>query len=58
MTSIEDKFARLGTDHAPGQEVRQSCANPSAALPGEPLTGRAVDFSHGDVNDDAFPPTP
>lgn len=51
--SIESKFSRLGTDNAPGQEVRQSMAG---APRGEPLPGRKVDFSHGDI--DAHEPTP
>lgn len=54
--SIQEKFARLATDNAPGQEVRQSTDNVHARLRGEPLPGRPVDFSHGDV--DAFSPTP
>jgi aspartate/methionine/tyrosine aminotransferase len=58
MSSIEEKFARLATDHAPGQEARQAGEVPDAALRGEPLPGIAVDFSHGDVNDNAFPPAP
>ncbi len=58
MNPIEEKFAKLGIDHAPGQEVRQSGGAPGADLRGEPLPGAPVDFSHGDVNDDAFPPTP
>ncbi|CAB3850667.1 Aspartate aminotransferase [Achromobacter mucicolens] len=56
--TIEQKFARLGTDHAPGQEVRQSKGDFKRLLRGEPLPGRPVDFSHGDVNQDAFEPTP
>lgn len=58
MSDIDDKFARLGTDHAPGQEVRQGAPAADDGLRGEPLPGIAVDFSHGDVNDDAFEPTP
>ena len=58
MSPIEEKFARLGTDHAPGQEVRQQAAAQGTPLRGEPLAGTPVDFSHGDVNEDAFPPTP
>ncbi len=58
MNSIEEKFAKLGTDHAPGQEVRQGDGAPDAILRGDPLPGVAVDFSHGDVNDTAFAPTP
>jgi aspartate/methionine/tyrosine aminotransferase len=58
MTLIEEKFAKLGTDHAPGQEVRQGADISVAVLRGETLPGTPVDFSHGDVNDDAFAPTP
>lgn len=58
MTPIEAKFARLGTDHAPGQEVRQRGATPAAQLRGETLSGTRVDFSHGDVDVGAFAPTP
>lgn len=58
MTSIEEKFARLGTDHAPGQQARNSGETPDAGLRGEPLPGVAIDFSHGDVNDTAFAPAP
>jgi aspartate/methionine/tyrosine aminotransferase len=58
MNAIENKFAKLGTDHAPGQEVRAGHAVPDAALRGESLPGVPVDFSHGDVNDTAFAPTP
>ncbi|MGH7590275.1 MAG: pyridoxal phosphate-dependent aminotransferase [Gemmatimonadales bacterium] len=58
MSSLEAKFAKLGTDHAPGQEVRQGDELPDAGLHGEPLPGVMVDFSHGDVNDTAFAPAP
>ncbi|MDZ4259595.1 MAG: pyridoxal phosphate-dependent aminotransferase [Gemmatimonadales bacterium] len=58
MPSIEQRFAELGTDHAPGQEVRHSGGLPDLALRGESLPGTPVDFSHGDVNDDAFAPAP
>ena len=46
--TLEEKFARLGTENAPGQESLQK----AEALPliGEKLDGPAVDFSHGDVN--------
>lgn len=54
--SISQKFARLGTDAAPGQEVRQDTAAIEPLLRGEPIAGRPVDFSHGDV--DAHMPTP
>ena len=58
MSAIEEKFAKLGTDHAPGQEVRQNAAGQDAAFRGENLPGTPVDFSHGDVNDTSFAPTP
>lgn len=56
MTSLDEKFRKLGTDNAPGQEVRQNNNNAELPLTGESLPGIAVDFSHGDV--DAFEPTP
>lgn len=58
MPTITEKFAKLGTDHAPGQEVRQSGAAQDAKLLGDTLPGTPVDFSHGDVNENAFAPTP
>ena len=58
MSSLGSKFAQLGTDHAPGQEVRLGTAPSGAALRGDSLPGVPVDFSHGDVNDTAFPPAP
>ncbi len=58
MLTITEKFARLGTDHAPGQEVRQTLAAHDVPLRGETLAGTPVDFSHGDVNENAFAPTP
>lgn len=58
MSSIEQKFARLGTDHAPGQEVRQVDDASDASLRGDAIPGVPVDFSHGDVNETAFGPTP
>jgi len=54
--SIENKFRKLGTDSAPGQEVRQNAGSVDTLLRGDKLTGTPVDFSHGDV--DAFQPTP
>jgi aspartate/methionine/tyrosine aminotransferase len=62
MTAIIEKFKGLGVDNAPGQEARQG-AGPAAALAsdaavGGRLEGPAVDFSHGDVDSDAFEPTP
>lgn len=58
MATIIERFAKLGTDHAPGQEVRQGQAAQDAGLRGDDIPGMPVDFSHGDVNDDAFPPAP
>jgi aspartate/methionine/tyrosine aminotransferase len=58
MSALEAKFEQIGTEHAPGQEVRQGDPLSGAALRGEPLPGVAVDFSHGDVNQTAFPPAP
>ena len=52
--TIEEKFAKLGVDNAPGQEVRRK--DSSAKLTGGELPGTPVDFSHGDVN--AHPPIP
>lgn len=54
MDYITEKFAKLGVDNAPGQEVRQSVSN--LKLIGDKIEGITVDFSHGDV--DAFVPTP
>lgn len=54
--TIQKKFSRLATDNAPGQEVRQDSGSIESKLRGGKLEGRAVDFSHGDV--DAFEPTP
>ena len=58
MNTIEEKFAKLGIDNAPGQEVREGLSEGSPAQQGEILPGTAVDFSHGDVNAAAFEPTP
>lgn len=58
MNTIENKFSRLGTDNAPGQEVRQNNGDLEGQLLGERLPGIPVDFSHGDVNASAFEPTP
>ncbi|MBQ3532411.1 MAG: pyridoxal phosphate-dependent aminotransferase [Oscillospiraceae bacterium] len=52
--TIKEKFARLGIEHAPGQEVLQK--QQPLDLRCEKLEGPAVDFSHGDV--DAHPPIP
>lgn len=52
--TIEEKFAGLGIDNAPGQEALQK--SQALELRGEKLAGAPVDFSHGDV--DAHTPTP
>lgn len=54
MSTIQEKFAKLGVDNAPGQEGLQE--KKTLELRGEKLEGVPVDFSHGDV--DAFPPLP
>lgn len=56
MRTIDDKFALLATDNAPGQEARLQAADLGPVLRGDPIEGKPVDFSHGDV--DAFEPTP
>ncbi len=54
MDNLTDKFSKLGVDNAPGQEITQ--AEEKLHLIGEKIPGKAVDFSHGDVN--AFEPIP
>src|SRR6056297_596144 len=54
MDNLTDKFSKLGVDNAPGQENNQ--AEEKLHLIGEKIPGKAVDFSHGDVN--AFEPIP
>ncbi len=54
MSTIEEKFKKLGIDNAPGQEGRQKEA--TLDLRGERIVGTPVNFSHGDV--DAFLPLP
>ena len=46
--TLQEKFARLGTDNAPGQDGLQK--DESLPMIGDKLEGPAVDFSHGDVN--------
>ncbi|MBV7486468.1 pyridoxal phosphate-dependent aminotransferase [Bordetella sp. BOR01] len=58
MNSIAEKFMKLGTDFAPGQEVRQTKAGLESVQRGDALPGVPVDFSHGDVDESAFGPTP
>lgn len=54
MSTITEKFSRLGVENAPGQESLQKSRK--LELRGEKCPGIPVDFSHGDV--DAFPPLP
>lgn len=54
MSSIEDKFAKLNAEFAPGQEVRQSIDEVSIEI--DKIPGTPVDFSHGDI--DAHAPIP
>lgn len=54
MSQVEDLFAKLNADLAPGQEKRLNFDD--IELKGENLPGEPVDFSHGDV--DAFEPVP
>src|SRR6056297_3484995 len=54
MDNLTDKFSKLGVDNAPGQENNQ--AEEKLHLIGETIPGKAVDFSHGDVN--TFEPIP
>lgn len=54
MSTIAEKFAKLGVENAPGQEGLRK--NGALDLRGEKCPGVPVDFSHGDV--DAFPPLP
>ena len=54
--SIAEKFLKLETDDAPGQEVRQHTTDLEEQLIGDPLDGKPVDFSHGDI--DAHKPAP
>lgn len=56
MSKLDTKFAGLGADNAPGQEVRQNTDDLKSVMRGDTLPGTPVDFSHGDV--DAFAPTP
>ena len=49
MKTIEEKFATLGTDHAPGQEVRQRSGSTDAGLRGETLGGTPVETQSSNV---------
>ena len=54
MSTILEKFEKLGVENAPGQEGLKK--QKELDLRGEVLEGTPVDFSHGDV--DAHPPLP
>ena len=54
MSTILEKFEKLGVENAPGQEGLKK--QKELDLRGEILEGTPVDFSHGDV--DAHPPLP
>ncbi|MBL8576302.1 MAG: pyridoxal phosphate-dependent aminotransferase [Mesorhizobium sp.] len=54
--SVAEKFARLATRNAPGQEIRHQGGELHNLMRGGELPGIPVDFSHGDV--DAFTPAP
>ena len=56
MLQLDAKFAGLGAENAPGQEVRQNVDDLKSVMRGDVLPGIPVDFTHGDV--DAFTPTP
>ncbi len=56
MTTLEEKFLGLGSENAPGQEIRQKTDKLDTIARGGAIAGAPVDFSHGDV--DAFAPTP
>ena len=56
MDYLAEKFARLGTDNAPGQEGLQKAEE--LPMIGGKIEGPAVDFSHGDVNASADPGKP
>ena len=49
MSSIEDKFSKLGAEFAPGQEVRQNVDSLSVNI--DKIPGTPVDFSHGDIDE-------
>lgn len=54
MSSLTEKFRKLGAEYAPGQEGRQNVSMDEHHI--EKMPGTPVDFSHGDV--DAFTPAP
>ena len=54
--TLDEKFKAIGTNNAPGQEVRQNLGDLNTIMLGEKLDGVFIDFSHVDVA--AFPPAP
>jgi len=54
--TIQEKYALLGVDGAPGQECRLTDGPAGQVEASSPPPGATVDFSHGDV--DAFTPPP
>lgn len=56
MPNILEKFAKMATENAPGQEARHDDGHLHTIMVGDVLPGEPVDFSHGDV--DAHAPTP
>ncbi|MDN5899319.1 MAG: pyridoxal phosphate-dependent aminotransferase [Brachybacterium sp.] len=58
MSDVVERFAKLGVDAAPGQEAATATdtARWEGLRRGADLVGTPVDFSHGDVN--AFAPPP
>ncbi len=54
MSSVAEKFSKIGVENAPGQEVAQKAEE--LPLIGKAIEGEPVDFSHGDV--DAHKPIP
>lgn len=58
MNLTGHKFAQLSITNAPGQEGRQGPVPHNLEMRGEHLMCVPVDFSHGDVNETAFEPSP
>lgn len=54
MNKIQEKFKKLGIEHAPGQEANRK--NSMEDVRGPKIHEELIDFSHGDV--DAFLPIP
>lgn len=58
MSTIAQRFEKLSTTNAPGQEVRQDLNGYAEFRNGDNLPGELVDFSHGDINAAGFEPAP